>query len=406
MVNFRPTHAVIDLKALKHNYQEVVKRLPKGVGVLTMVKADAYGHGAVAVAKVFEACGAVCLGVATIEEGIELRQAGVKAKILVMAPPLDLPQNEDMVSERLQGARSSGGVGGLWGEGKEAAEILLKHCLTPVVHSAGVIELLGEQAKVQKADVIVHLKIDTGMNRLGVTPQALPKVLKGLAKVPQVKLEGVMTHLAWRQNKENTDKQVKLFKEAGAKILATLGKIPVWHIANSASVMEGSPIEFDWASKYWVRPGIMLYGIPPYPEFSKKADLKPVMSLKSKVALMKQVPKGTKVSYNCTFTTKRSSCIGVVPIGYADGYPWSVAGKASVLVEDKRVPVLGRVTMDMIMVDLTDSPKAKVGSEVVLLGKQGAEQISADEIAKWAGTIGYEIVCRVSKRMPRVYYRG
>lgn len=377
-MNFRPTHAVIDLEALRHNYQEVTKRLPKKTGVLTMVKADAYGHGAVPIAKTFEACGAACLGVATVEEGVELRQAGIRTKILVM--------------------------GGLWGAGKEAAEALLKNCLTPVVHSTGVIELLSQYAQRTTHDVIhVHLKIDTGMSRLGITLQALPQVLETLKKNPQVKLEGVMTHLAWRQNKEYTAQQTKVFKEAGAKVLEALGKVPIWHIANSAAVIEGSPIECPWAGQYWVRPGIMLYGIPPYPEFFSKANLKPVMSLKSKVALMKNVPAGTKVSYNCTFTTKRASCIGVVPIGYADGYPWSVSNKAHVLVLGKRVSVLGRVTMDMIMIDLTDLPSAKVGDEVVLLGAQGKEEINADELAGWAGTIPYEIACRVSKRMPRIY---
>ena len=376
-MSLRPTHAVIDLKALKHNYHEAAKRIPKNCGILCMVKADAYGHGAVPVAKVFETCGAVCLGVATAEEGIELRDAGIKIQILVM--------------------------GGLWGAGMDAAEAMLANCLTPVVHSAGVIDLLESLGKTTDKKIAIHLKMDTGMSRLGVTKQALPHLLERLKSSPHLKLEGVMTHLAWRQNAEYTKQQAELFKEMGEQIMETLGAIPVWHIANSAAVMEGEPIQIGRAEKCWVRPGIMLYGIPPYPEFCTKADLQPVMSLASKVALIKHLPPGTKVSYNCTFTTTRPSRIGVIPIGYADGYPWSLANKGEVLVCGSRCPVLGRVTMDMIMVDLTDLPSAAVGSDVVLLGQQGDQEMSADALAKCAGTIPYEIVCGISKRMPRVY---
>ncbi len=375
-MQLRPTHAVIDLAALKHNYHEVQKRLPKNCGILTMVKADAYGHGAVPVAKVFEKEGATCLGVATVEEGVELRDAGLKKPILVM--------------------------GGLLGSGEEAAQVMLKHHLIPVVHSAGVIDLLEEISR-RYGTLKIHLKIDTGMTRLGVTLQALPNLLARLKVSEHLKLEGVMTHLAFRQNEDYTKQQLQKFKEAGETILKVMGEVPIGHIANSAAVIEGSPIESFQTSQYWVRPGIMLYGIPPYPEYAKKVSLKPVMSLMSKIVLIKQVPKGTKVSYNCTYTTKRKSKIGVIPIGYADGYPWALSNKAHVLISGRRVPVLGRVTMDMIMVDLTDLPDVPVGDEVVLMGKQGDEKITADQLAAWAKTIPYEIVCGVSKRMPRVY---
>ncbi|MDP2599551.1 MAG: alanine racemase [Deltaproteobacteria bacterium] len=393
-MQLRPTHAVIDLAALKHNYHEAQKRLPKNCGILTMVKADAYGHGAVPVAQVFEKEGCAALGVATVEEGIELREGGLKSQILV--------------------------VGGLLGKGKEGAEAILKYHLTPVVHSAGVIDLLEEvvtRYQVPGTRYSVHLKVDSGMTRLGVTPKALPQLLERLKAASHLKLEGVMTHLAFRQNAEYTKEQLRVFKTEGEKIVQELGEIPVWHIANSAAVMDGpfdrlrvsGALDERGSSlcserqKYWARPGIMLYGIPPYPEYSKKADLKSVLSLISKIVLIKRVPRGTKVSYNCTYTTTRESRIGVVPIGYADGYPWSLSGKAHVLVGGKKIPVLGRVTMDMIMVDVTDLSEAEVGSEVVLLGNQKKESISADQLAAWAGTIGYEIVCGVSKRIPRIY---
>ena len=381
-MQLRPTQAIIDLNALKHNYNQVLKQLPKQSKAIAVVKADAYGHGAVPVAKTLVGCGVACFGVATVEEGIVLRQAGIDAQILVLQ--------------------------GLLGMGESAAKVMLEHQLTPVIHTVGTLELwnalvVSRQSSVVRKELPVHLKIDTGMTRLGITPQALPNFLETFKKCKHLKLEGVMTHLAWRENEEYTAHQIGLFQEMGELIQKTLGKIPVWHVANSAAVMDGSPIEFEWAGEYWVRPGIMLYGIPPYPEYKTKADLKPVMSLVSQIALMKNVPAGTKISYNCTFTTKRPTRIGVVPIGYADGYPWSASGKAEVLVGGKRVSVLGRVTMDMIMIDLTDSPAEKVGSEIVLMGRQGGEEISADEIAGWTGSIPYEIVCGVSKRMPRVY---
>lgn len=395
-MQFRPTRAIINLKALKHNFSRIIKRIPKGCRLLAMVKADAYGHGVGPIAKTLENLGVAALGVATVEEGVELRQAGIKGKILVM--------------------------GGLWGQGVEAAKVMLKYGLTPVVHSAGVVQLLEKLAlklKV-KGKLHIHLKIDTGMTRLGITLQALPHLLGVLKKSPHLKLEGVMTHLAFRFDTKYTKYQVSIFKKAGEKILTELGKIPVWHIANSAAVIMGNPIEIagsfaklrttsdairttQYAQRFWARPGIMLYGIPPYPEFAKKIPLQPVMSLVSQVSLLKNVPKGTRVSYNGTFTTKRPSRIAVIPIGYADGYPWSASGRAQVLVEGRRCPVLGRVTMDMIMVDVTDCRKVQVGSEVVLLGRQGGEEIRADDLSRWAGTIAYEIVCRISKRMPRIY---
>lgn len=374
-MNLRPTFAKIDLAALKHNYNQVLRRVPHQCQVLAMVKADAYGHGAVPVAKTLAECGVAALGVATVEEGVELREAGIQAEVLVLQ--------------------------GLLGMGEAAAKVLVEHKLTPVIHSISTLSLWETLCDYQQLPI--HLKVDTGMTRLGITPQALPSFLDAFKKCSHLKLEGVMTHLAWRENALYTKRQIQLFKEMGEAIQKCLGEVPIWHLANSASVIDGSPIEFSWPGKYWVRPGIMLYGIPPYPSYQNKVDLKPVLSLLSQVALIKSVPKGTKVSYNCTYTTKRPTRLGVVPIGYADGYPWSASGKSQVLVEGRRVPVLGRVTMDMIMIDLTDVSASKVGSEAVLLGSRGKETITADQLAKWAGNIAYEIVTRISKRIPRVY---
>lgn len=383
--HFRPTRVAIHLKALEKNYRTVVRRLPKNAAVLAMVKADAYGHGAVPVAQSFAEAGCRAFGVATVEEGMELRVAGIKQTILVQ--------------------------GGLSGSGEEAARAMRAHRLTPVVHSTSVLTLL-ESLAARESDGKscdgkpwpIHLKLDTGMTRLGVTPQALPFCLETLKNSPHLKLEGVMTHLAFRFDEEFTKLQENLFREMGSAVQKVVGKIPVWHLANSAAVLRGGPMLAGVENEEcWVRPGIMLYGIPPYPEYATP-DLEPVMSISSKIMLIKNVPAGTPVSYNATFVTKRPSRIGVIPIGYADGLPWNAAKAAPyVLVLGKRCPILGRITMDMIMIDLTDHLEAKVGSSVTLIGREGKEILTADDWARWGETIPYEIVCRVSKRMPRDY---
>lgn len=376
-MRLRPTYARIDLSALKHNYNQVLRRLPAGTGVLAVVKADGYGHGAVPAAKALEECGAAGLGVATVEEGVELREAGIKTRVLVLQ--------------------------GLLGMGEGAAKVLLEHKLTPVIHNVSTLSLWNSLVGTRDRKLPVHIKLDTGMTRLGVTPKGLGPLLEALKNCQALRFEGVMTHLAFREDEKYTRHQLNLFNEMGGQIQKKFGKVPIGHIANSAAVMEGAPIQMDWAENCWVRPGIMLYGISPYPSFSTKADLKPVMRLVSQIALVKNVPAGTKVSYNCTFTAKRPTRVGVVPIGYADGYPFSASGKAKALVEGRRVPVLGRVTMDLIMIDLTDLPLANVGREVVLFGKQKTETITAEEVAEWSQTIAYEIITRVSKRIPRIY---
>ena len=198
-----------------------------------------------------------------------------------------------------------------------------------------------------------------------------------------------MTHLAEADQSHVSGLQMGRFLACKKTIENKLGKIKIWHIANSMAIMRGGPMEIADVDEVWVRPGIALYD--------------KVMRIESKVALLKRVPEGVKVSYGGTFTTTRPTRLAVVPIGYADGYPWSASGKAQVLLDGKRLPVVGRVTMDMIIVDVTDLENVSVGDEVVLLGKQGGEEIEIQELADWAGTITYEILCGISKRMPRVY---
>lgn len=368
---FRPAHAVVDLSALAKNVATVARFAGEGVGIMCMVKADAYGHGAVPVSKKLVECGVSALGVATVEEGLELRQAGIGAPLLVL--------------------------GGLMGMGAPASGVMVSAGLTPVIHSVDVLDSLEMVASSMERKVGVHLQVDTGMTRLGFRIETLPAVLEKLKRCSSLKLEGVMTHLAMANDPAYTSYQMELFAQAKGMIESALGEVPLWHAANSLSVVGGVGIRMDGAKSTWVRPGIILYG-------GLEADgIEPVMGLESKLVLIKTVPAGTKISYDCTFTTARKSRIAVIPVGYADGYPRALSGKSHVLVRGKRAPVVGRVTMDMIMVDITDVPEASVGEIATLMGRQGDESITAIDLARWADTISYEIMTGISARIPRVY---
>jgi len=369
---FRPTWATIDLGALAHNYDVIEKRLKGKAAIMAMVKADAYGHGAVPVSKTLEKCGVRALGVATVEEGVELRDSGIGVPILVMGVAPSCPKQ------------------------------MLEANLTPVVHSEDVLDALDACAAGAKRNTAVHLKVDTGMNRLGVRPEALGSLLSHLKRCRHLFVEGVMTHLAEADQSEMSARQLLLFLEARSSIEAALGPVKVWHIANSGAIMHGEPVEIPGANECWARPGLSLYGDADGSDFAG-VELRPVMGLESRAVLLKEIPEGARVSYGGTFTTKRPTRIAIVPIGYADGYPWSVSGKASVLIRGRRAPVVGRVTMDMIIVDATDVPDVATNDGVVLIGRQGKEWITLREFAGWAGTITYEILCGISKRIPRIY---
>lgn len=372
----RPTWARVDLVALAHNYNVIKGSLPKNAGIMAMVKADAYGHGAAPVSKTLEALGARAFGVATAEEGIELREAGIKSPVIVM--------------------------GGLMGMGSPASQKMVDADLTPVIHSRGVLDSIEASAKRAGKKIGVHLKVDTGMGRLGVRPEALAPILSHIKKCPHLFVEGVMTHLAEGDNGEISSAQMEIFLESRKKIKSEIGEIKIWHIANSLALFRGEPVQIPSAKEVWARPGLALYGDFAGLKFAG-GTLEPVMSLVSKAVLLKNVPAGSRISYGGTFTTERPTRLAIIPIGYADGYPWSVSGRASVLIRGKKVPVLGRVTMDMIIVDVTDITNISVGDEVVLMGTQGGESITLEDLAAWAGTITYEILCGISKRMPRIY---
>lgn len=371
----RPTHAVVSRAALQHNLNVIQHELPAHAKILAMIKADAYGHGALKIAHWLMDMGVAALGVATVEEGVALRRAGIAAPVIIM--------------------------GGFLGGGTTAAQVCVDSNLIPVIHSAEGLQTLAQLARGR--GLTAHLKLDTGMGRLGVRPESLSALLKIWSQCPQVTLGGVMTHFANAGTPEVLSEQLHAWDKCVREVRAQFKTIPWIHVANSAAILRHVAPQIAAGESIYVRPGIALYGSSSYADDLKSHPLQAVMALKSKVVLTKHAPQGTPVSYMGTYRLPKDGRIGVVPIGYADGYPWGVQGRASVLIRGRRVAVAGRVTMDMIMLDLCDHPEVKVGDEVVLIGTQGTETITSDELAGWAGTISYEILCRVSPRVPRHY---
>ena len=366
----RPTHCVIDHAALRWNLQQVRSKVGSQVKILPMVKANAYGHGAVAAAKTLLSAGADAFGVATVDEGIELRQAGIGVPILV--------------------------VGGVYADHLDE---LLSHSLTPALYDLnGLTELQTAVAK-RKSSLNIHLKIDTGMGRLGLRTDEIDYWLAKLHALQALKVEGVFSHFSTAESVEGdyTQKQLKIFAGIAARLRAA-GMTPLFHFANSAATITQPAAYFDM-----VRPGIMLYGAYPSPDMMAQITLRPVLSWRTKIIQLKKVPAGTSISYGQTFVTRRESLIATLPVGYADGYQRLLSNRGEALVRGKRAPVAGRVCMDLTMLDVTDIREVQRGDEVVLLGRQNGAEISADEMAGWANTISYEIFTSIGARVPRIH---
>jgi len=367
---FRPTWAEINLGNAAHNVKEFRRHIPQPVKLMTVVKAEGYGHGAVEVGKAALAAGADWLAVALVEEGIRLRQAGIAAPVLILGylPP-------------------------------EAMSAVIQYHLTPGVVDFATLEMLEDEAMRQRRKIGVHVKVDTGMGRLGPRGSAGNELLNRVAASTHLELEGVYTHFAAADeaDKAFTLAQLDKFKSLVETIKREKPQI-IAHCANSATAIEIPEAYFDM-----VRIGISLYGLYPSAEVKRLIDLRPVMSLHTNIAFVKEVPTGTPVSYGCTHVTSYPSRIATLPIGYADGYNRLLSGKAQVLVGGQRVPQAGRICMDYCMIDITELPDVGVGEPVVLFGTQGDEVISVDELARLVGTINYELVCAVSPRVPRYY---
>lgn len=367
--------AEIDLAALRRNADAIKATLrDPGVGMLAVLKADAYGHGAVACAQALikRAWG---FAVSLVEEGVELRRAGIDQPIVVLGCYYGL-SHRDVVAYRL----------------------------TPVVAEHSDLARLARAADdLGVARVGVHLKLDTGMSRLGVRPERLDDFLAELARHPSVSLTGLCTHLADADGPgaEMTEDQLRILETCRARLHDKGLRPGVVHVANTAGAVRFSDARFDL-----VRPGIGLFGVAP--AHTGLTSLWPVMTLKSRIIMLREVPAGTAVSYGATTRTQRRTRVATLPIGYADGYTRRMSARAQVLCGGRRCKVLGPITMDMTMVDVTDVPEAQVGSEVVLIGRQegpdgAADRLTLDELAEWAGTIPWEVCCTISKRVPRIY---
>ena len=367
----RPTVAEVDLDALLHNLEATRALCPKA-RLLAVVKANAYGHGAAPVTVALEKAGVDFFGVSLVEEGVELRQFGIRGDILVM--------------------------GGAYSDYSE----IVAHDLVPIVFTAE--HLVRLEAAAERADrpARAHLKVDTGMGRLGLLPQELPEFLRYLSTAPHVVVDGLMSHLANADVGDHymTGLQIRRFREAAAA-LRTAGHPLSWrHISNSAAALDLSEVK-DGEEFNLVRPGLMLYGEYPAEALRARTSLEPVLTWKTSITHLKKVDPGQAVSYGGTWTAPRESLIATLPVGYADGYSRHMSNRGEVLVRGKRARIVGTVCMDMCMVDVTAVPGVSMHDEVVLLGRQGEEAVTAQELAQKCDTIPYEVLCGVGARVPR-----
>ena len=366
----RPTHVEIDLDQLTANYRAVEGAVAPA-RMLPVVKAGAYGHGLVEVARLFESCGPAGLAVAFLEEGAVLREAGVVCPILVMGG-LDTSQIPDFLHFNLTMTVSSVQVVG------------------PIEEAAG---RLGTVAR-------VHAKVDTGMGRMGVRPEGAAELLDALLR--HAELEAVYSHFATADEPDpaQTLDQITIYR----RVVSYFGErdlpMPTLHLANSGAVLQHPDSYFDL-----VRPGLMLYGVYPTDAIPRTVGIEPGLTWRSRVVLSKPHPAGSPVSYGATWTPDRDTRIVVVPMGYGDGFPRLLSNRAEVLIRGRRHPVVGRVCMDQFMVDVGPDTDVRVGDEVVIIGSQGAETVTANEVAAWARTIPYEVLTGITSRVPR-RYRG
>jgi len=366
-----PTWVEVDLDRFRRNLGAIRAAIGGGRRVLLVVKADAYGHGAVEIARHAIEAGVSMLGVATLHEGIELRSAGVSAPIVILSPPLHSEVDE-----------------------------ILEHRLTPCVGTLEFAERLSHRSAAQQVLSRFHVEVDTGMGRTGIADTEAVEFIARVVTLPNLRLEGVFTHFpdADRGSTDVTQEQLRRF----AEVLRELGlrkiEVPIRHAANSAGLLSVHDSFLDM-----VRPGILAYGFYPTTEVPRSVPVEGIMSFKTRLVQVREHPPGRFISYGRTFRTSRWSRIGVLPVGYGHGYPWTLSNRGQVLVRGKRAPIVGRVTMDLTMVDVTDIEDAAIGDEVVLWGEQGESRIGLDEVAAWAQTIPYDLLCSMGKRVVRVF---
>jgi alanine racemase len=367
----RPTVAEVSLAALTHNCRQACALVGSGVRVIAVVKADGYGHGALAAARAFLRGGATLLGVSSLAEGLELRRAGVGEPVIAL--------------------------GGLFAE--EATDAVA-HDVAVAAWTRDVVDALAAAARAAGRPARVHVKVDTGMTRLGLDVDDVREFGRLLRSIRDVEVAGVFSHLASADDVEQAVVQAQIARFRGVvTALREAGVVPgLVHLANSAAVLSAPAAHFDA-----VRPGIMLYGYAPAPHLATRADLRPALRLSTRVTQLRRIPAGRPVGYGGTWVAARPSTIATLPVGYADGYHRLASNRAAVVVRGRRVPIAGRVCMDHVMVDVTDVPGVVAGDRVVMMGEAGGAAVPADELARWCETIPYEMLTAVAKRVPRVH---
>ncbi len=369
---YRPCWAEIDLGALRHNFRELRRRVSAKIGMLAVVKANGYGHGLVEVSRVAVKSGASFLGVSSLEEGAALRDAGIKTPALVLGTlfPFD------------------------------NFPVLFEKKLVPTVASLETANALNKLAQRRHRRLPVHLKIDTGFGRIGVSVSSALRFMESVHACRGLELQGLFTHFSSSDvDPDYTLAQAHAFMDVVQAAARKGIRPPLIHMANSSAVLR-----FPQTHGTLVRPGLAFYGARPYEGAEKVVTLKPALTWKTRVIFLKTVPKGFSVSYARTWIAPRPTRIATLAVGYADGYPRILSNEGEVLLKGRRVRVIGRVTMDMLMVDATDVPSCHVGDEAVLIGAQGKERVTAEELAQKAQTNAYEILCRIATRVPRLYY--
>ena len=378
MASHRATYAEIDLGAFRHNLRAIRSALGPGVKIMAVVKADAYGHGAVQCAKAALEAGVDCLGAGIISEGIELRESGIKAPIQLLT-----------------------------GIFPDEAGDLVKYGLATTLYTRGLAETIAKAAARQGVVAGVHLKIDTGMGRLGVSTEGFPELAGFVSRTANLRLESVFTHLSSAdQNREYTQLQLTRFDSALKKMESLGMPIPLAHCANSAALLRFPESHYGMA-----RPGLILYGALPSPGLQPDvenmladgAELLPVMQWKTRIIQISSVPQNTPLSYGQKYVTGRDSLIATLPVGYADGLNRALSNKMAVLVRGIKAPQVGTICMDMTLIDVTDIPGVTLCDEAVIFGKQGDAVLSVDKMAELAQTVPYETLCAVGKRVPRKY---
>lgn len=367
------TFCRVDLSAVDANLRAVRGLAGPDVTILAVVKADAYGHGDLEVVRTLSGQGVRHFAVATVEEGVRLRESGVEGAVVVLG---SLPP--------------------------ESTAALFEHSLTPVIPNLDVLKRLEAFGHERGLTIAGHLKVDTGMGRLGLLPDDIEAWLPELNGLEAVRLQGLLSHFARAEEPGSpaTRGQLAAFRQVLDRLRAAGHAPALAHMANSTATVLLPEAHFDM-----VRPGGMLYGLFSHPPLAQHIRLAPALTWKTRVLQVKTVPRDTPVSYGGTFTTRRRSVIATLPVGYADGYKRALSNRSAVLVRGRRAPVVGRVTMDLTMADVTDIAGVQPGDEVVLLGPQGGDTISAEEMAGWADTISYEILTSISPRTPRDYFR-